>query len=666
MPSKITLKFSSRPANDTFIMFNPSFNTKETFKPNRLQAYQVRNASTETIFQLALNFKNAFDADYNARGGTTFELDNSNSGYTLLTITALDTENLYDNAYSTAGTAVTIESIVNTPAADTLKLVSHNYSTSSNQPCYLVDLNITMNKPAGTVKIWSSTGSYRTINVTTNTFTINDYRGTKLTLEFYDGGAFRQYFLPPNRYEIPEVEQRLTPNGYVAEAKVSKHGLSPLSLGLRYSLDGVTFKTSPSFDGILVGDYTMYVQDDFGCNQNLNFSIVDDESSAERLTPYFLYPELNSISLAIQKEKQYKNFDNTLSVEEEGLNFKDFFHLIEKNDVVRCQFRSTYDDYQLKMKDCQGTEVLVPVEKVSNNTNIFDSRDGLLKIYNDNYVGVYLDGGKTYDANLNATGFSGYSKKLPPYYKNNGFIKLNNIGWYQITEIFFDEEVSAYVALTNYRADSVSQDFVIVTYNYNQLPYEVYEFEIDFTSYEGIYYLQLDVTGFGETFCLISERLDVREKHERVFEIRASNTENNRVNYQTGIQHLLRLPYVRQKTIAPETNVEINRTDSKITHLNGEVTDNYSFEFMPIPGAMIRKLSRILVLDRVFIDGKNYIQPEFDSEPLGSTNKYDLTVTMKPNTNLFSSGSQRRVANNIETGGFLQISEGGGFLKHGY
>lgn len=662
MPSKITLKFSSRPANDTFIMFNPSFNIKETFKPNRIQAYQVRNASTETIFQLALNFRTSFNADYNARGGTTFELDNSNSGYTLLTITALDTENLYDNAYSTAGTAVTIESIENTPSVTPLTIVDTYYSSFFNDRCGTAYMTIETSKQVDSIRYHGNN-----YPVTENPFSITVSRNTIYNITFYAGGQqTSKVFNTANSFVINDVAQRLTPNGYVAEILSEEIGNSTYNIRLEYSLNGVDYKMSSTFDGLLPGDFTAYVKDRFGCVKQLDFTIVDDESSADKLEPYFVYPELNSISLALQKDKQYKNLDNTLSIEEEGLNFKDFFHLIEKQDVITCQFRSTYDLHELKLVSCDDTETTVDVLKLSSNTNIFDTRDGVLKIYNDNYVGVYMQAGNVYDENGNETGANSYISTLPTFYKTNRFIKLDTLGWYQITEIFFDEELGATVALTNYRADTASSNFIKTTVNYNQLPYEVYEFDLDFSSYEGIYYLQLDVTGFDETFCLISERLDVREKHDRVFEIRASNTENNSVNYQTGIQHLLRLPYVRQKTIAPETNVEINRTDSKITHLNGEVTDNYSFEFMPMPGAIIQKLSRILVLDRVFIDGKNYVQPEFDSEPLGATNKYDLTVTMKPNTNQFSSGSQRRVANNIETGGFLQISEDGGFLKTGY
>ena len=211
-----------------------------------------------------------------------------------------------------------------------------------------------------------------------------------------------------------------------------------------------------------------------------------------------------------------------------------------------------------------------------------------------------MRGGFFYDKEFggNEIGVNDYNGSLPSFYEKNRLIKLADLGWYQIQDIIYDETISSWVALTNYRTDSIPNGFFkkIITLNYHQLPYEVYEFDIDFSSYEGIYQLSLVVKDDEENIVkeYYSEPIEVQESYKNVFEIKASNTENNEVNYQTGIQHTLRLPYVRKQTVAPESNVEINRTDTRITHIKGGVIDKFNFEFQPMQGNILMKLARIL------------------------------------------------------------------------
>lgn len=663
MASVVLIQFNSLPIEGDILFLKYGTDAVyEIFYTNRNGANQAKigtniNNSISNVYQ-------ALNTDYNQFNEYSFRFVSTNQ----LEITHETKTNFFDGATVEGGFGV-IVSISNTPPPDPYIITAESYAPNAANPCTKVDLSITTNKQTALARYGG-----QDINISTNPFTLTIDRGVTTSIElFHSAEKITKSFSPVTQYTITGVEQRLTPNGYSVEIKVSSTGVSTVNIFsiLEYSLDDVNWQAPNSFPSLLPGDFTAYVRDTYGCKKQLAFTVVDNSSTvSSEVLPYFELSELNSFHFALQEDSEFENFYNTLSFQESGLNTGDFGHFVKKKDNHTIQFRSSYETHTCTLIDSSNNQINVPVVKKSNNINVFDSREAYVKFYDGNYVGVYFNGGEVYDpVTGDVIGVNTFVKRVPSFYKVGMFIRLSNslliLDWYQITDIFYDDELKAWVALTNFIATG-GNDFgkgkALV--NYNQLPYEVYEFYIDFENYEGCYQLNLEVEGFDTSFNYCSERLDVRDDFPKTHEIRYSNTENNEINYQTGITHLLRLPYFEMVQYIPDIEVNSNRTDTKITHLRGKNTDKFSYTFNRIPGPVLQTLTRAIVLDKLFVNGVGYTDPELEVEKLGNTNLYDATVILTPNNEQFVSDSGLRVISNIDTDGYIVTQNGEGFLKH--
>ncbi|MDY8137557.1 hypothetical protein [Aquimarina sp. 2201CG5-10] len=667
MPSEILLQFNNLPSIDEGIALgqHPSLgNIFPSFKTQRTGFNQV-TIGINNVSQRS-QFRFAFDTDFNVFN--EFELTDEasipgTSGFDRLRIKYNGGQNFFNNATDFTGGDITIVSITNSPDLVPLSVTSFEYQENAINPCTKINLSLTTTAQIDFVRF-----SGNVININTNPFTLELDRGLIYKIYFYVGlEEHVQTFYPPTQFFINRVDQNLTPNGYNLTVDITADNSlnNQIINELEYSLDDVNWQLSSSFTGLIPDDYIIRVRDPYGCKKQINYTIVDDQSSVERLDPYFEISKLNSFHFALQDDKKFENFNNTLSYEESGLNYHNFRHLVQQDDIIPIQFRSNYDIHNCKLIDVNDNETVLDVVKKSNNINIFDSRDGYLTLLEDNFVGVFLNGGNVYDPITNdVTGQNTIIKRIPSFYTIGRFIKLGILGWYQITSVFYDETLQAWVAGTNYIAGSVTSDPIILTVNYNQLNYEVYEFTPDFTSLEACYQIQLQASNDNEIVTYLSEIIDVRVEHPNTHELKCSNTENNEINYQTGITHLLRLPYITNREINPNIEVETNRSDTKISHLRGMVTDRVRFEFCFVPGAIVKKIARMVVLDRPFINGIGYTDPDIDSEKLGNTNLYDVTVELTPSNEQFQTNSNLRVVSNLDTGGFIEVAQGEGFIRH--
>lgn len=673
MPSEIIIRINSIPdsGDSVFIADDPVLNNgqdrvSESFFAADTGASRV--AIKTTIPENSFALQQGFSQDYNQFSDFSFEFPDDFS----LKITNSKKENYFDNAsVNSPNGNISITSVINTAPNIPLTIDDFNYSESSNNPCGNIDLNITTSKQVTLARY-----ANQDFNPTTNPFTLNISRAFTPRITLFSGNEeISEVFYPPVQYFIERVEQRYTPNGYNIDVIIRAAGFTSVNIFnvLEYSINNVDWQLSSSFGQLTPGDYTFYTRDPYGCEQQVDYTIIDNQSSTESIQPLFELSDLNSFIFADQDESEYSNYYNTLSYQEKEIpsiiNNKNFFHYIKKDDSAPIQFRGALYDFECKIINLDTEiEIDVDIDKMSNNINIFDSRDGFLKIFDDNCVGVYLNGGNNYDpSTLDVLGQNNFFKTLPSFYKINEFIKLGNeIGWHQIVEIIFDEETGAFVAKTNYRANTVSLSPVIVTVNYNQLDYEIYEFSIDFSNLEGCYQIELTRTLGEEIIVSCSERLQIYESFEYMHEIRYSNSDNNEINYNTlsNISHLLRIPKFDRSDASPSTDVERNRTDTTTTNIRGVVTKAKIFRFNLIPESMVNKLVMGLSLDNVFINSKGYVLSDFESEPIGNTNLYDVTVTMIYNNKQFTTDSNLRVISNIQEGGYIATQEGNGFIKH--
>ncbi|WP_109437815.1 hypothetical protein [Aquimarina sp. AU119] len=676
MPSTITLRFNRVPNVGESIILRPDMNDGfgpmiETFVARRVGAYQctiASNVSSQRSF-----FTSVFRADYRNGGFISYQFLSdfeSGSGLPTLRITVSNKENFFDSYIDNTNGALTVLGVSttlppNVPAVDNVSF------TQGDSPCNEVKGSFSFSTGVDSLIIRDSLGTSIESpaipsDITSYITSINLNKGSSYTIQVFKAGlSSTKSFTTPPKISIKSITKSFTPNGYTVT--VNANGDIGTN-GVMYQIENATPQNSPQFPGLLEGTYNFTILDAYGCVISQSYELIDDLSTTGSLDPYFELSELNSFHFAKREEnKLYENYFNTLSFEESSYKPINFTHLINKSDIVTIQFRSTYETHTAKIVDQNNVENIIPVAKKSENINIFDARDAYLTYLGNNKTGIYFFGGKTYDPSTRVeNGINIYDYSLPTFYDIDSFVKLGNLGWYQIIDIVFDEDLQSWVAVTNYRSNSFTVDQnIVVDINYNQLDYEVYEFTVDFSSYEGCYYLDLTFSGFDETVTYNSEVIEVAESFNKTFEIISSNTENNEINYNTGIKHIVRLKYLKPKTVSNKKDINVNRTDTKISHLNARLTDKFNFIFRPIPMAIVIKLTRVLALDRVFIDGVGYIAgDDYDFEPLGDSNLYKFTAIMTPNNKQFDSSSNRNVISNVEyEGGFVETQDGQGFIK---
>jgi hypothetical protein len=145
-----------------------------------------------------------------------------------------------------------------------------------------------------------------------------------------------------------------SPNGATISIAVNP---ALTQLTFTYSLDGVTFQSSPVFSGILEGDYTITVKDQLGCTASIPITIpaFTDGGVGER-TPYADLPsKSNSIRYAKYIDwgvcSDYKNDENTCIFC--GSSFSTFAHK-RRHELHRCKDK---DAVKHRKKITHGLEI---------------------------------------------------------------------------------------------------------------------------------------------------------------------------------------------------------------------------------------------------------------------------------------------------------------------
>lgn len=136
----------------------------------------------------------------------------------------------------------------------------------------------------------------------------------------------------------------------------------------------------------------------------------------------------------------------------------------------------------------------------------------------------------------------------------------------------------------------------------------------------------------------MSEELWCKVKHENVLEIRYRNTTNTDVMYSTGIEHKIRIPYLKLSGKADE-NSETHKTDTDTILLNADLYEADDFQFEPVTKEIWRKIMIALSHEKVFLNGVGYVKNgSFNTEgPLDRSNLYVLTASMIKTGNVYNS-----------------------------
>lgn len=420
-------------------------------------------------------------------------------------------------------------------------------------------------------------------------------------------------------------------------------------LTFEYSMDDSTWQPSNSFTGLAQGSYTVYVRDSIGCKISIAVTIDEFTPNLVDYDGVCEVSNLNSIRFKEYEsfEQTRKKVNNTLSFEERDKRpIQNFSQWLETTDNIRTQIKSNYGTNEATLISCNGTETPLIVTKKTNNMNKSDVRDGTIVIDENDVIGVRFGEGNTYNpSTLQQLGSYNLGSSLMSWVNEGDFISLQGKGWLKITSIAPPTDTIPYtVAYTSsYNSGFFSSgDVIQVSSVYNVVDFERYEFDVDCANLDGYYWVKINSSDDDfddKTF--VSERLWIKPLHRPHFLIDYYSTTNNEINYNTGIHHRLRLPYVIQLKWSPNNEQEVYVTDTNTVLLESAVREFYEMNIMPLPTAMAQKVVLALSLDRLFIDGQSYImEGEPETPPLGDTNLYSVKANLVKADYVFETASE--------------------------
>jgi hypothetical protein len=521
-----------------------------------------------------------------------------------------------------------LEFIIDNGSTNPFSIENIEYEESGT-PCASVLMNVETTELA--VNITSPeviTGN------TDNPFQIEVLRGISVLIEAEDGdgNTFSETITSPPLLSASNFNIIInnSPNG--ATVVIDDPNSMSVGLNLEYSLDNVTWQTSNVFSGLLVDSYTLYVRDHLGCSFTKDF----DVNEFGIYSPHFYISKANSIRFANRvtwgDSANYKTDENTLSCEVDvpkSSRYKEV-QQFQTADIITTQFQSNFETNTATIIKADLSEVDVPVVKKTNYIGRNQKMDARQFDLGFGKTGIYFLSGNIYDFVTNVPIDTYSLNGGKPEWAVSGNYIIIGVVWFLIEDVVFDEAKNADVIIitNNYTGPEIN---VIVGSVYNRENYEVYEFTIDMVDYLDQYIsvrINATDTHFDEIIHL-SELIWIKVKHIDVLEIRYKNTTNTDILYSTGIEHLIRQPYivVRGKD---QDESEIYETDSTAILIDAKIYENEEFAFEPVTKEIWRKMKQALSSEVVGIQGIGYQKNgEFATEgPLGESNLYALTANM--------------------------------------
>ena len=608
---------------------NANFNIIANFAEARVEPKQVKIGVTltETIENLykslELDYKEYFDL---TKTGNTISLGAKKPGWTFLEKLSVphDLPILFD------------PQIV---PISTFKTNSVEFLPTTSAPCSKVKVKITTNRPIAQASI--NNGAWFPINGPVYEFEWFRAQTFNIRLTDYTGALISRNVTTPPLIETPSDNIRLVLINSLNGGSVTVIHPYTQALVYEFSLNNSVWQTSNSFSGLLNGNYTLYVRDNFGCKKEIPFSINSYENNIVSLNNYHYVSKANSIRYAerVDFENNYKTDENTLSCEMDVIKPYKQIQQFLPTDIITTQFKSNYDVNNVFVIKDDGN-VLIPVTKKTNNIGLKDKRTAIKYNLGNGITGIYFLNGNILDY-LNNSVIGNYELNgfLPEWAKKGNVMQMDNV-WFKITDIMFDENKNADVIMINSIYTGIDVNTIVAS-EYNRENYEVYEFPVNMQTYlNKKIRVQIELSGNNsnvETVSYLSEEIHVLNNIENAIEIRYKNTKNTDILYSTGIEHLLRLTYDLNSGKDVNTS-ENHKTDDRAILLDAKIYESNAFKFEPLTKEMWRKLKIALSHDLIFIDGVGYVKDEdFETEgPLGQTNLYVLTATMVKTGQVYS------------------------------
>jgi hypothetical protein len=622
--------------------------TVTNFKETLVASRTIAGEFTSPIFSggiyntyLGRTLADAFIADFNQTGkyqitAVDFSGVFSGLGRGSCTVTAL-----YPNAVFAIDPAhplptnIRVE-ITNVISAPIIQFDAPTFSQASSQPCELIKITVVTNPIS--FKVVSPYVNNSPSNPLV--FDINRGQTVQLVVENSDGVQSQLPIkLPDYLYPANFTAQIITtPSG----STVTIIGVKYEGLTLQYSLNGSTWQGSNIFAGLTAGLYNFYVRDQYGCSFLKPFEVKEFSNNDINIpVPNFSISKSNPIRYAqrVDFALNLKTDDNTLSYEAETNTVYCEVQNYLNTDQVTTQFKSNFATNEVNVIKRDGTKTAIFPVKKSYNMDIKDKRDARMTHVGSDFTktGIYFTAGNVYNYDTNAViGSYALNGALPEWGVIGNYFQIAGI-WYVIEQIGYDSlKQASYLVITLTYTGNPNP--IVVSTIYDRHNYEVFEFVTDFSNFANqevqIETIASDVN--YQTVRYLSEKIGTSEELDRYLEIRYWNTQNTDIFYATGFKGLVRMAYEMIKGKIDDQN-EIHKTDTSVLLLNETMYETDDFGFEPQTKEVMRKLTRILSHEMVFINNVGYLKNgAFTVENIGFSNLYNITAPMIKTGSIFN------------------------------
>lgn len=505
---------------------NANFNIIANFDEARVEPRQVKigvtlNETIENLYKaLELDYKEYFDL---TKSDNSISLSAKKPGWSFLEKISIP----YDLPIVFNPQIVPITNF---------KINTIEFLPTTNTPCSKVKVKVTASQPIAQASI--NNGAWIQINGPVYEFEWFRASTFNLRLTDYIGTQISRNITTPSTIETNSNPILLNIVNSINGGSVAI--IAPFSNSFKhyYSLDNLNWQENNSFSGLLEGNYTAYVKDEFGCSKSIAFKIQPYENNIVSLNNYDYISKANSIRYAerVDFENNYKTDENTLSCEMDVIKPYKQIQQFLPTDIITTQFKSNYDVNNVFVIKDDGN-VLIPVTKKTNNIGLKDKRTAIKYNLGNGITGIYFLNGNILDY-LNNSVIGNYELNgfLPEWAKKGNVMQMDNV-WFKISDIMFDENKNADVIMINNIYTGIDTNTIVAS-EYNRENYDVFEFPINMQNYlNKIIRVKIEMSGSNaETVSYLSEEIHVLNKIENSIEIRYKNTKNTDVLYGTGIE----------------------------------------------------------------------------------------------------------------------------------
>lgn len=502
--------------------------------------------------------------------------------------------------------------------------------------------------------------------IATNPFSFTYLRGQKIkiTTEDSNGQLASQVISLPSKALESDIEVNVISTQLGSSATIVYDPFFAIgTLTLTYSINGIDYFSNNVFEDLSDGDYTAYIKDQFGCITQKAFTVVNTNVK----TPYNYISKTNSIRFAKRENWDginiHKTDENTLSSEVTDDVPYEEVQYFQTNDIRPTQIRSNYDTVKAFVID-GATETQSTVTKIREYLNLKDYRDCVIYRIDEGRAGIYFTEGDAYnyDSGIKIGDYQ-LNGALPVWYKVGTEINLEGVGVLEISRKFYDEVKGAEIVEVAYNYTG-NPTLSKVKSIYNLREFNLFEVNTDFSTYQDKFIqVRVEMTDAQlPTVNWISERISVKDIHKNCAEIKYSNDRNGDIFYETGIKHLIRVPY-KKISDAPISESEIHKGDNKVNLTKAEYYEGYEIQFKPLTKEYSKIVEMSLLHSNLEINGvDSKIVDAPDKAQLDDSNLYDLKAKLIKSNGSFNTNVIIEVEENISEDLPNLISNGEGFI----